>query len=68
MSKNTVEDFRKTISIKNFKENWFLDWDYKKWKTTWYYADKEIWSMGIEIVKNNFSWYLRVYFIQTDET
>lgn len=64
--KNTVEDFKKTISIKNLKENWFLDWDYKKWKTTWYLNEKEIWNIWIEIVKNNFSWYLRVFFIQTD--
>lgn len=66
--KNTVEDFKKTISIKNLKESWFLIWDYKQWKITWYYAENEIWNIWIEIEKNDFSWYLRVYFIQTDET
>ena len=66
--KNTDEDFKKTISIKNLKESWFLIWDYKQWKITWYYAENEIWNIWIEIEKNDFSWYLRVYFIQTDET
>jgi len=66
--KNRVEDFKKTISIKNLKESWFLIWDYKQWKITWYYAENEIWNIWIEIEKNDFSWYLRVYFIQTDET
>lgn len=66
--KNTVEDLKKTISIKNLKESWFLIWDYKQWKITWYYAENEIWNIWIEIEKNDFSWYLRVYFIQTDET
>ena len=59
---------KKTISIKNLKESWFLIWGYKQWKTTWYYAENEIWNIWIEIEKNDFSWYLRVYFIQTDET
>lgn len=66
MWKNTVEDFRKTLSIKNFKNSWFLDWNYKKWKTTWYLNWEEIWNIWLEIVKDDFSWYLRVFFSQTD--
>ena len=67
--KNTVEDFKKTIDIKTLKKSWFLDKNisFKSGKTTWYLNEKEIWNIWIEICKYDFSWYLRVYFIQTDE-
>lgn len=52
------------------KKSWFLDKNisFKSGKTTRYLNEKEIWNIWMEICKYDFSWYLRVYFIQTDET
>ena len=66
--KNSIDDYPKTIDIKFLKKYLYLyKWiDYKKWGLYWKLWWKDNWNIWIEVNKGEITWYLRIYFTQTN--